>query len=358
MSSIDSLLGLKNHDPVAIKKWINSTINDSTGDDKLVELIMKLQLLSNDIDTSLDKLQDRLTQSMPGFRAVLKDISNESSSLRSDFVNITNDINVMNHRNHNLMGKLSTVYDVSKKMNLCIDSLSEIHNWEQRVSKIEKLFDSRNSESDTLDIISKELKIMSQRVEMLKKNMPELYSQRSLILNEFVDNLENMVIPHILDTIESKNYRNFRYYSAIMYDINKQSEIKKLYLISRLDTIRELTAHFSHSTSNVSMSPTKQARNSIEQRRRKFSQQKHLSAPNNKRQQNNSLSGISEENSESEIKSDQVESLLLMFCGVGEYSVLFVFYVFCARMMKMVQQMIITIILIIHVHLIKNEYDY
>ena len=63
------------------------------------------------------------------------------------------------------------------------------------------------------------------------------------------------------------------------------------------------------------MSPTKQARNSIEQRRRKFSQQKHLSAPNNNRQETGSLSGITEENSDSEIKSDEVESLFV-FCSV------------------------------------------
>ncbi len=89
---------------------------------------------------------------------------------------------------------------------------------------------------------------MSSRVSMLENNMPLLHKERSELLINFENDLEFMVIPHLIETIENHNYRSFRFYSTILSSIGKDKEIKNQYLMSRLDTVREICAHFSHST--------------------------------------------------------------------------------------------------------------
>lgn len=49
----------------------------------------------------------------------------------------------MNEQNKNTMGSLKQVYNVKQKMNFCVESLSEIHNWETRIKKVEQLFEKR-----------------------------------------------------------------------------------------------------------------------------------------------------------------------------------------------------------------------
>ena len=78
MTSIDELLSITSNDSSDIKEWVNKVISSDTSDKELKDLIMKLQFVSQDIDKSLDRLQDQLTQSIPGLRQVLNDIQTES----------------------------------------------------------------------------------------------------------------------------------------------------------------------------------------------------------------------------------------------------------------------------------------
>ncbi len=144
MAAIDELRALKTkEDPQALKRWINNAISPNTSEKGLGELIMKLQLVSQDIDSSLDRLSEQLTQAIPGFWQVLTELNNESQGLRNDLKTTRKDVHKMSERNQNVMGVLSEVHSVKNKMAMCVDSLSEIHNWEARIQKIKKLFEER-----------------------------------------------------------------------------------------------------------------------------------------------------------------------------------------------------------------------
>merc|ERR1719242_558118 len=211
MTSLDALLNIESDDITDIKSWINGVVTTDSSDKELKDLVMKLQFVSQDIDKSLDRLQDQLTQSLPSLKQVLSDISTEAHSLRDDFARINRDVRVIDERNQSVIGNLSSVHSIERDMNLCVDSLSEIHHWEVRIKKVNKLFDERDLES-----VSKELAQMRSRVEMLKDNMPQLYQQRSVAMAELVDKLENMVIPYLHETFEKKDYRSFRQYAQIL----------------------------------------------------------------------------------------------------------------------------------------------
>eukprot|EP01084_Bolivina_argentea_P294481 506685_1 len=167
MTSIDELLNIESDNISDIKSWINGVVSSDTSDKELKDLIMKLQFVSQDIDKSLDRLQDELSSSIPSFKQILSDIQQESISLKQDFQRINTDVSIIHERNQNVIGNLSSVHKVSTNINLCIDSLSEIHNWETKIKKVNKLFDLREFE-----LVSKELNLMKSRVEMLKNNMP------------------------------------------------------------------------------------------------------------------------------------------------------------------------------------------
>ncbi len=85
MTSIDELLNIESDSISDIKSWINKVVSSDTSDKELKDLIMKLQFVSQDIDKSLDRLQDELSSSIPSFKQILCDIQQESISLKQDF---------------------------------------------------------------------------------------------------------------------------------------------------------------------------------------------------------------------------------------------------------------------------------
>merc|ERR1719242_343891 len=143
MTSLDALLNIESDDITDIKSWINGVVTTDSSDKELKDLVMKLQFVSQDIDKSLDRLQDQLTQSIPSLKQVLSDISTEAHSLRDDFSRINRDVQQIHERNQSVIGNLSDVHAVETQMNLCVDSLSEIHHWEVRIKRVHKLFEQR-----------------------------------------------------------------------------------------------------------------------------------------------------------------------------------------------------------------------
>ncbi|ETO09608.1 hypothetical protein RFI_27769 [Reticulomyxa filosa] len=237
MSAIDELRNIKSDNSKEIIKWINKMVTKDTTDKQLSELIMKLQLVCQDMDSSVDR----------SFWNVLNDIQNESLLLQRDLNNIKQDVHKLQNKNNDTLKQLSVMHDVKSRMNMCIESLSEIHNWQTKLDRITKLFE----EKEHLDEISVELKNMKQRVQMLKENMPDLYVQRWQILENLSNDLETSVRPRLIESIEEHDYRLFRHYSTVLINIGKEAEIEKSYLISRLETLKELTLHFSHSSQSA-----------------------------------------------------------------------------------------------------------
>lgn len=247
MTSIDELLAIPGDNITDIKAWINKTITQNTTDKNLTDLIMKLQFVSQDMQHNLDSIQDQLIQSTPGFQSIVHEIESNSHILNKDFQNISKDVSIMNTRNQTMMGELSTIYNTQKSIQLCMESVSEINNWEIKIKNLEKLFIERNEEKDNLSSIAQQLKLMKTRVLMLKNNMPDIYHKRYQIVKEYELKLETICIPYLNESFETSNYINFKFYSNIFCILDKEKEVEEQYFMNRLENIRLLSAHFSHS---------------------------------------------------------------------------------------------------------------
>jgi len=235
---MDELLKKSNHaEDQFIKSWINRQLKEKSDEKTVMEYIYKLQLISQDLESGLDKATAKLTAAMPRCVGGLERIFEENTALQGDLKSVAVQVAKISTKNRDIASRLGDIDGIKKKMTQCITTLSEIDNWKKRLEHVENLMKNRNFLE-----IAKELEAMKKSVNLLQ-NISR-FSGREKEVDALMKDLETMATPHLLEAIHEHDNEKLDTFKTVFRRIGQEKEIKEFYKSSRLEAARNIAVRY------------------------------------------------------------------------------------------------------------------
>jgi len=208
-----------NDDDFDLKKWVNGALKSEQNPNTLV---MKLQLLMQEVNGSLEESTANLLSDIPRVVTEIQGLNNEAVLLRNQMNLVKSDISKVQQ---DTVESMSTVVELDKikdRMLVTEKKLKQADNWCVLNDQIDLLFEEQDLEG-----ISEKLGEMRDALAGLV-NLPD-YSDRCDRLNNLSNRLEAILSPKLISTFNNDKSEEARLYYKIFSDMGRQGELYNYY---------------------------------------------------------------------------------------------------------------------------------
>mmetsp|Transcript_5146 Transcript_5146/g.8490 ORF Transcript_5146/g.8490 Transcript_5146/m.8490 type:complete len:941 (-) Transcript_5146:66-2888(-) len=232
-----------------VKKWVNETLKRGNVPDENLEsyvgsLVLKLQLLSQDLNRSLEEIGTRAVQNLPKTLREIERLKSEASALKSSSISIGGSLKQVEEETRECVATIAAIDTIKHKMEVSVSVLSDAEN----VAKVARDMD-RVFQSGDLQAIAEHLGAMQRSVKALK-DVPEFdeYKQQA---KEMQQKLESMVSQKLIEALEKRNQEGARTYRDVLDKIGRLDAVQEYYISSRQKALLSAWASYTPPAENV-----------------------------------------------------------------------------------------------------------
>ncbi|KAL5265157.1 hypothetical protein ACHWQZ_G006040 [Mnemiopsis leidyi] len=208
-----------NDDDFDLKKWVNAALRSEQNPNTLV---MKLQLLMQEVNGSLEESTTNLLSDIPRVVTEIQGLNNEAVLLRNQMNLVKTDINKVQQETVESMSTVVELDKIKDRMLVTEKKLKQADNWCVLNDQIDLLFEEQDLEG-----ISEKLGEMRDALAGLV-NLPD-YSDRCDRLNNLSNRLEAILSPKLISTFNNDKSEEARLYYKIFSDMGRQGELYNYY---------------------------------------------------------------------------------------------------------------------------------
>lgn len=208
------------------KEWINTTFNSPDAqknkEQYATNLVLKLQLMIQKVNSALEDTAQQVLQSLPRVLREVETMRQEAQLLQEQMKTVKEDFIKVERDSTTSMKNLLKIDTVKSRMQEANKALREADNWTTLSSDVEQVF-----ESGAVSAIAGKLIGMQNSLEILV-DVPD-YKERCQQLEELKNRLEAMLSPPLVAAFNVQSVEAAQSYVKIFRDIKRLPELQKCY---------------------------------------------------------------------------------------------------------------------------------
>lgn len=206
-------------DEFNMKKWVNSALQLEENPNTLV---MKLQLLMQEVNSSLEEATVSLLSDIPRVVTEIQGLNHEAVLLRKQMDLVRSDISKVQHDTEESMSSVVKLDQIKERMLATERKLKQADNWCVLNDQIDQLFLDQDLEgaSDKLGEMRSALSGLA--------NLPD-YEDRCERLNSLSNKLEAILSPKLIATFNNGKVGEAQLFYRIFSDMGRRGELYNYY---------------------------------------------------------------------------------------------------------------------------------
>ncbi|XP_014661892.1 PREDICTED: conserved oligomeric Golgi complex subunit 7-like isoform X2 [Priapulus caudatus] len=209
-----------------VKEWVNAAFAtpDAQGsiDAHAASLVMKLQMLVQELNNSLEETSIQAVQNLPRVLRDIDSVRQEAAMLQEQMRLVAEDIQKVERDTSQSMHVLLKIDQIKCRMQEASHALKEADNWTTLSADVEDVFRSGDIEN-----IASKLVAMQQSLQLLV-DVPD-YKERCQYLNTLKTRLEAILSPQLVSAFSSHSLDGALMYVKIFKDIDTLPSLQKYY---------------------------------------------------------------------------------------------------------------------------------
>jgi len=206
-------------DDFEMKQWVNEALATENNPNSLV---MKLQLLMQEVTVSLEDTTEGLLEELPRVLNEIQSLKQEAELLKDQMNAVKSDITKVEQETASSMSTVVRLDDIKEKILEAQEKLKQADNWSLLNEDIDQLF----AEQD-IGAVSEKIQEMSCALRVLS-GVPD-HEIRAERLNNLCNKLEAILSPKLIAAFNSHDGDAAKFYHKIFSDMNRTDQLYNYY---------------------------------------------------------------------------------------------------------------------------------